>query len=83
MRCWDDVCFLYNLANGTTLAQEIVVSPGFPITEIHAIEDNKFHGTFLYVAFGSQSRLWIVSDLTRSDTITPQNSEFLNVTKIH
>jgi hypothetical protein len=51
----DHVCFLYDLTNGTTLAQEIVVSPIFPIIEIIAIEDNELHVTFLYVTFGSQS----------------------------
>jgi hypothetical protein len=51
----DDICFLYNLPNSTTLAQEIVASPVFPITEILAIEDNKLHDTFLHVDFGSQS----------------------------
>jgi hypothetical protein len=64
----DDVCFMYNLPNGTTLAQEIVASLVFPITEILAIEDNKLHGTFLHVTFGLQSQLRITSDLTHSDT---------------
>jgi hypothetical protein len=31
------------------LAQEIVVSLIFPITEILAMEDNELHGTFLHV----------------------------------
>jgi hypothetical protein len=64
----DDVCFLYDLPNGTTLAQEIVASLIFPITEFLAIEDNKLHGTFFYVAFGLQSQLRTASDLTYSDT---------------
>jgi hypothetical protein len=38
----DDICFLYDLPNGTTLAQEIVTSLVFLITEIIAIEDNEF-----------------------------------------
>jgi hypothetical protein len=36
-----------------TLAQEIVASLVFPITEIIVIEDNELHGTFLHIAFGS------------------------------
>jgi hypothetical protein len=51
-----------------TLAQEIVVSSVFPVTEILAIENDKLYGTFLYVAFGSQSLLKPTSDLTSSDT---------------
>jgi predicted RNase H-related nuclease YkuK (DUF458 family) len=64
----DDVCFLYDLPNGTTLVQEIVVSTVFPITKTLAIEDNELHSTFLHVAFGSQSRLRTTSDLTHSNT---------------
>jgi hypothetical protein len=67
-RCRDHICFLYDLPNGMTLTQEIVVSLVFSITEILAIEDNNLHGTFLHVAFGSQSRLRIASDLTQSNT---------------
>jgi hypothetical protein len=66
--CGDDVCFLNNLSNGATLAQEIVVSLVFPITEILVIEDNKLHRTFLHVTFGSQSPLRTTSDLISSDT---------------
>jgi hypothetical protein len=66
--CGDDVCFLYDLRNGTTLAQKIVVSPVFLITKILAIEDNELHDTFLHIAFGSESLLGITSDLTGSDT---------------
>jgi protein-arginine kinase len=47
------VCFLFNLSNGTTLAQEIIVSPVFPIIKILVIEDNELHDTFLHVTFGS------------------------------
>jgi hypothetical protein len=64
----DDVCFLYDLQNGMTLAQETIASPDFSITEILAIEDNELHDTFLQVAFGSQSRLRTTSDLTHYDT---------------
>jgi hypothetical protein len=40
-----------------------------PITEILAIEDHKFDGTFLHVVFGSQSLLKPTSDQTGSDAI--------------
>jgi hypothetical protein len=66
--CGDDVCFLYDLPNGTTLAQEIVASSVFPITEILAIEENELHDIVLHVTFGSQSLLRTTSDLTGSDT---------------
>jgi hypothetical protein len=66
--CGDDICFLYDLPNGTTLAQEIVANPVFPITEILVIEDNELHDTFLHVTFGSQSWLRTTSDLAHSDT---------------
>jgi hypothetical protein len=59
---------MYDLTNGMTLAQEIVASLVFPITEILAIDDNELHGTFLHVAFGSESWLRTMSDLTHSDT---------------
>jgi hypothetical protein len=59
---------LDNLPNGTTLAQEIVVSSIFPVTEILAIEDHKLNNTFLHVAFGSQSPLKAIGDQTGSDT---------------
>jgi hypothetical protein len=51
-----------------TLAQKIVVSPIFGITEILTIENHKLDDTFLRVAFESQSLLRITSDLTASDT---------------
>jgi hypothetical protein len=63
----DDICFLYDLLNGTTLAQEIVMSSVFSKTKILTIEDNELHGTFLHVVFESQSWLRTMSDLTRSD----------------
>jgi hypothetical protein len=59
---------MYVLLNGMTLAQEIVANPIFLIAEILTIEDNELHDTFLHVAYGSQSWLRIMSDLTRSDT---------------
>jgi hypothetical protein len=60
----DHVCLLYDLPNVMTLAQKIV----FPVTEILAIEDHEFYGTFLHVPFGSQSLLKPRSDQTSSDT---------------
>jgi hypothetical protein len=51
-----------------TLAQEIVVSPIFPVTEIVTIEDHKLDNTFLHIAFGSQSLLKLTSNQTSSDT---------------
>jgi hypothetical protein len=50
---WDHVCLLDDLPNGATLAQKIVVSLVFPVTEILANEDYKLNNTFLHVAFGS------------------------------
>jgi hypothetical protein len=64
----DHVCLLDDHPNGTTLAQEIIESSVFPLTEIIAVEDNKFNSTFLHVAFGSQSLLKPTSDQTGSDT---------------
>jgi hypothetical protein len=49
----DHVHLLHDLPDGMTLVQKIVVSSVFPVTNIIAIEDHKFHGTFLHVAFGS------------------------------
>jgi hypothetical protein len=51
-----------------TLTQEIVAGLILPITEIPAIENDKLHITFLYVAFGSQSLLKPTSYQTDSDT---------------
>jgi hypothetical protein len=64
----DHVRLLDNLPNGTTLAQKIVVSSVFLVTEILVIEDHKLNDTFLHVAFGSQSLLKPTSDQTGSDT---------------
>jgi hypothetical protein len=64
----DDVCFLYDLTNGTTLTQEIVVRPVFLITEILATEDNELHDIFHHVIFGSQSLLKLTSDQISSDS---------------
>jgi hypothetical protein len=55
---------MYDLPNGTTLAQKIVASSVLLITEIIVIEDHKFYDTFLHVAFGSQSLLEPTSDQT-------------------
>jgi hypothetical protein len=50
------------------LAQKIVASSVFPVTEILAIEDHKLNNTFLYIAFGSQSLLKPTGDQIGSDT---------------
>jgi hypothetical protein len=50
-----------------TLAQEIVVSLVFLVTEILTIEDHKLYDTFLHAAFGSQSLLKPTSDQSGSD----------------
>jgi hypothetical protein len=59
---------MYDLPNGTTLAQKIVAGSILSITKILVIEDHKHHNTFLQVAFGSQSLLKSTSDRTSSDT---------------
>jgi hypothetical protein len=50
--CRDHVRLQNDLPNSTTLAQKIVVSSVFPVTEILAIVDYKLNNTFLHVAFG-------------------------------
>jgi hypothetical protein len=50
-----------------TLAQEIVASLVFSVTEILAIEDHKLDSTFLHIAFRSQSLLKPTGDQTDSD----------------
>jgi hypothetical protein len=62
----DHVRLLDNLPNGATLAQEIVASSVFPITEILVIEDHKLNSTL--VSFRSQSLLKPTGDQTSSDT---------------
>ncbi len=64
----DHVCHLDDLPNGVTLAQKIVASSVFPVTEILVIEDHKLNSTFLHVAFRSQSLLKPTGDQTGSDT---------------
>jgi hypothetical protein len=59
---------LDDLSNGATLAQKIVVSSVFPVTEILTIENHKLNNTFLHVAFRSQSLLKPTGDQTGSDT---------------
>jgi hypothetical protein len=59
---------MYDLSNGVTLAQKIVASSIFLVTEILVIEDHKLNITFLRVAFGSQSLLKPTDDQTSSDT---------------
>jgi hypothetical protein len=63
----DHVHLLDDLRNGTALAQKIVASLVFLVTEILAIEDHKLNNTFLQVAFGSQSLLKPTSDQIGSD----------------
>jgi hypothetical protein len=53
---------MYNLPNSTALAQKIVASYVFSVTEILAIENHKLNDTFLHVTFGSQSLLKPTSD---------------------
>jgi hypothetical protein len=59
---------LDNLPNGVALAQEIVASSAFPVTEILASEDHKLNNTFLHIVFWSQSLLKPTDDQTGSDT---------------
>jgi hypothetical protein len=64
----DHVRLLDDLPNGATLAQEIVVSLIFPVTEILTIEDHKLNSTVLHVAFGSESLVKPTGDQSGSDT---------------
>jgi hypothetical protein len=64
----DHVRLLDDLPNGATLAQEIVMSLVFSVTEILAIKDHKLDSTFLHVALRSQSLLKPTGDQTGSDT---------------
>jgi hypothetical protein len=64
----DHVRLLDDLPNGATLAQKIVASLIFPVTEILAIEDHKLNNSFLHVAFRSESLLKPTGDQTGSDT---------------
>jgi hypothetical protein len=59
---------LDDLPNGATLAQKIVASLIFSVTEILAIKDHKLNIIFLHTAFMSQSLLKPTSDQTDSDT---------------
>jgi hypothetical protein len=61
----DHVHLLYDIPDSTSLTQKTVASSVLPITEILAIEDHKFYGTFLHVAFESQSLLEPTSDQTK------------------
>jgi hypothetical protein len=64
----DHVCLLDDLLYGAALAQEIVASSVFLVTEILVIEDHKLNNTFLQVAFRSHSLLRPTGDQTGSDT---------------
>jgi hypothetical protein len=69
VECIEDyIRLLNNLPNGVTLAQKIVASSVFPVTEILIIENHKLDNTFLHVAFMSQSLLKPTGDQTCSDT---------------
>jgi hypothetical protein len=59
---------VYDLPNGTIMAQKIVVGSVLLITEILIIEDHMLHNTFLHVAFGSQRLLKLTSDQTDFNT---------------
>jgi hypothetical protein len=63
----DHVCLLNDLSNDATLAQEIVTSSVFFVTEILTIKNHKLNSTFLYVVFRSQSLLKLTGDQTGSD----------------
>jgi hypothetical protein len=67
-RRWDPVRLMYNLPNGTTLAQKIIESLVLSITKILTIKNHKLDSTFLHVVFGLQSLLESPSDQTDSDT---------------
>jgi hypothetical protein len=64
----DHVRLLHNLPNSTTLAQKIVTSSIFAITEILIIKHHKLDSIFLHVAFRSQSLLKSTSEQIDSDT---------------
>jgi hypothetical protein len=64
----DHVRLLDDLPNGATLAQKIVASLIFPVTEILAVEDHKLNSTFFHVAFKSQSLLKPAGDQIGFDT---------------
>jgi hypothetical protein len=63
----DHIRLLNDLSNGAALAQEIVAGSILPITEILAIENDKFHIIFLHVVFGSQNMLKPTSNQISSD----------------
>jgi hypothetical protein len=63
----DHIRLLHDLPDDTTLAQKIVASLIFSVTEILVIENHKLDSTFLHVAFGSQSLLNPTTDQTSSD----------------
>jgi hypothetical protein len=62
----DHVRLLDDLPNCATLAQKIVTSSIFLVTEILVIEEHKLNNTFLHVAFMSQSLLKPTADQTGS-----------------
>jgi hypothetical protein len=64
----DHVRLLDDLPNNTTLAQKIVATLVFLVTEILAIEKHKLYCTFLHVALRSQSLLRSSSEKIDSGT---------------
>jgi hypothetical protein len=64
----DHVRLLDDLPNDATLAQKIVASLVFSVTEILVIKDHKLNITSLHVTFKSQSLLKSTGDQTDSDT---------------
>jgi hypothetical protein len=62
------VCLLDDLSNSAALAQEIISSLIFSVTEIIVIKDHKLNNIFLHIAFRSQSLLKPIGDQISSDT---------------
>jgi hypothetical protein len=66
--CRDHICLLDDLSNNTILAQKIVASSVFSVTEILDIKNDKLYSTFLHVAFRAQIMVKPTSDQTNFDT---------------
>jgi hypothetical protein len=63
----DHVRLLYDLPNSMILAQKIVASSVFLVTEIIDIENHQLDSTFFHIAFDSQSLLKPISEKPSSD----------------
>jgi hypothetical protein len=59
---------MYNLSDGMSLTQKIVMGSVLPIIKIIVIEDHKLDSTFLHVTSGSQRLLKTTGDQTGFDT---------------